>query len=695
MNILRHALGGLLAAVLVMATVLGPAATPAQADVCTELLVNGGFEADAGWQLGPSPVMPQYVTYTKHSGIRSLSLGITSGANVVSFSSARQTVAIPTASPQVLLSFWFYAMADSPATTDYMEVVLLDATGAAILNKPWLSHNDSRVWNQLTFDLTPWRGQTVQLYFNVYNDGVGGRAAMFLDDVSLVSCSSITTPTGTVTPTSGPLSPTPTPSPTATPGCVDVVVDGSFDSGLANWQVVGDYAGAASVSAPVRSAPNALKLGSLDQNLTGLTTVRQLVTIPSGYPLVTLEAWVYTQAQAGADADYQEMALLNSSGGMLYRPWQGRQNNPAWQQLMYNVSAFAGQTVFVSFSVNNDGIGGRTAMHVDDVRLRACASGAAATATATGTPAPASTSTPTVPPATLTAVSPGCIEITQNGGFEAGYQPWQFGANLLPAQRVTAPVASGSYAMQMGSQTANRNSYSSVRQVVTAPWGRPRVVVSFWAYTWAEELSGTDCQQFVLLAPGDVVWATPWRVLEDEGAWRQHVFDVVGAVGQPFSLYFNVCNDGEGGRTALFVDEVHAWACTSGAYPTDLELNVALSIPDPELGVALPLPTRTLTPFVAAPGRAPAAVSVSTPEADQTRIALQVPTQFLAGTRVATETPTSVIDSLTGGEASSLATGIRNWLNQLNARLPHGWPLLIALIVALLLFILLRGWLRR
>ncbi|MCX7708148.1 MAG: hypothetical protein N2204_09085, partial [Anaerolineae bacterium] len=364
--------------VLMLAACLGMAAAPVHAQSCVELVSNGGFETDAAWYFGPTPAMPQYVTYTKHSGNRSLLLGITSGGNVQSFSSARQTVTIPATSSQVRLSFWFYAMADSPATTDYMEVVLLDPAGA-ILNKPWRSHNDSRVWNQLTFDLTSWRGQTVQLYFNVYNDGVGGRAAMFLDDVSLTSCPTGATTVPTVTTTVGPPTATPTPSPT--PGCLDLVTDGRFDNGLANWQVVGDPAGAATVSTPARSAPLALKLGSLEQSLNSLTSVRQLVTLPAGYPYVALEAWVYTQTQAGAGADYQEMALLTSAGGPLYLPWRVQENNPAWHPLNYNISAFAGQTVFLSFGVNNDGVGGRTVMYVDDVRIRACTGGAVPTST--------------------------------------------------------------------------------------------------------------------------------------------------------------------------------------------------------------------------------------------------------------------------------------------------------------------------
>ena len=88
---LWRALSGLCVAALALGLAVGPAVAPAHAQTCTELLINGGFETDAGWQLGVSPVMPQYVTYAKHSGNRSLVLGITSGANIQSFSSARQT----------------------------------------------------------------------------------------------------------------------------------------------------------------------------------------------------------------------------------------------------------------------------------------------------------------------------------------------------------------------------------------------------------------------------------------------------------------------------------------------------------------------------------------------------------------------------------------------------------------------------
>ena len=577
-----------------LALVVLPGAA-ARAETCTELVANGGFETTGGWQLGATAVPPQYVTYTAHSGARSLQLGITSGGNLQSFSSARQTVAIPAGASQVTLSFWFYAIAEAPTTGDYMELVLLNADGSVVLAKPWRSSNDSRLWNQMAFDLSAWQGQTIQLYFNVYNDGTGGRSAMFLDDVSLTTCP--LTPTVTVTPPSVTPGPTSTPTftppsvtPSPTPGCTDLVRNGSFSSGLGDWETVGDPSGVGLSTDPYHSPPYALKLGSLDITLNGLAAARQLVTIPAGSPVVDLEVWIYTQSQPGAGADYQEIALLNSSGGLLYVPYRGPANDNAWVRLQFNLAAFAGQTVYLRFAVNNDGVGGRTVMYVDDVRMTACSSGPVPTPTMTlppptatwtpaatptwtpipfftWTPSPTSYPLPPTPPVVLTPLPAGCAELVQNGNFDAALAGWVPGANPLLPAIVTGPVLSPPYAVQLGTQTQNLNSYSSIRQTVTVPWGYSRTFVSFWGYTWSQSSAGQDAQEFVLLGPGNVVWAVPWKVLENNQIWQQHIYELVGVGGQTFDLYFAAINDGTGGTTALYVDDVHLWGCGGEASP--------------------------------------------------------------------------------------------------------------------------------
>ena len=702
---------------LVLGVAVMPAfvSAPVAAQSCPNLIVDGGFETGGNWVLGPNPVTPQYVTFTKHSGNQSLMLGITSGANVESFSSARQTVTIPATATQTTLNFWFYAMASAPATTDYMEVVLLDSAGA-ILTKPWVSHNNSQLWNQLSFDLSPWRGQTVQLYFNVYNDGLGGTAAMFLDDVSLTACTGGVTlvPTGGVTlipsgtpsqtPTpSGTPAPsgTPTPSSTPAPVCVDAIVNGDFTSGLTSWQPVGDLAGIASVTNPVHSTPYAVQLGSLTQNLNGLATIRQLVTIPTGYSQATLGVWVYTQAQSGTDADFQEIALWNSSGtAIVARLWGGRQNNPAWQQLLFDVSSFAGQTLFVSFSVNNDGAGGRTAMVVDDVRLQSCNATPGPTSTPTRTATPSATTTPVtaIPPIiTLTPYPPGCIDLLQNGGFEGGWPPWIVPYNPILPQIVTSPVFSGYYSAQFGSQTQNASSYSSARQWVTIPWSHPRVVLQFWAYTWAQSLSGDDRQEVVLLAPGDTVMSVPWKVLQNQQSWQPHSFELIGLGGQTFAVYFNVINDGTGGRTAMYVDDAHLWACSGSAYPPPMPVAVPLPamVQAPPLVVVVPLDAAPaiVVPAIVAPAIvAPAAVATAVASAPVVAAALAAATPSANITRVAVTQPTQLFASTAVAPPVEILNTASNWWSRIKLQEVLRWFLIASAIVGIFLVLL---WLLR
>ena len=45
--------------------------------------------------------------------------------------------------------------------------------------------SNAQKWQEHSYDLTPWAGQTVSLQWGVYNDGMGGQTAMYVDDVSL------------------------------------------------------------------------------------------------------------------------------------------------------------------------------------------------------------------------------------------------------------------------------------------------------------------------------------------------------------------------------------------------------------------------------------------------------------------------------------------------------------------------------
>jgi hypothetical protein len=188
MKAVWHELGQFcLVTALCLVAWIGPPALPAKAESCGDVIADGGFETGGVWQLGATPVPPEYVTHTKHTGARSLALGIAQGANAASYSSAKQIVMIPSGASEAKLSFWFYAAVGAQAGADKMQLLLLnpDGTTLAVL---WTSSSNNPAWSQLTYDVTPWRGQTVQVYFNVINDGSGDTTGIFLDDVSLAVC---------------------------------------------------------------------------------------------------------------------------------------------------------------------------------------------------------------------------------------------------------------------------------------------------------------------------------------------------------------------------------------------------------------------------------------------------------------------------------------------------------------------------
>ncbi len=394
MSILWRLVSRLCVAVLLIAA--GWALLPAPAvnaqGGCTDKIADGGFETGDAWQLGISPLTPEYVTYAQHSGEKSLALGITRGGGKMGYSSAKQMVTIPPGATKVTLSFWFNAMVEGIARPNAMQMILLNPDGSTLAT-PWKSSNDSRVWNQMTADLTRWRGRTVQIYFNVYNDGTSNTAGMFLDDVSLVVCGPTPSPTPsrTPTPTSGvtppwpttpatrtatptlPVTPPATPTATATPtNCADILQNGGFETGLSSWEAGPSALPVQPVTSPVHSGQWALRLGTQTDNVTSQSPVRQVVTIPAGSQTATLRFYVSTWAENPVGADWQEAGLFAVDASLLAPLLSEISNLAAWRVLEADLTPYRGQTVQLLFNVYNDGVNGRTAMFLDDVSLVVC-----------------------------------------------------------------------------------------------------------------------------------------------------------------------------------------------------------------------------------------------------------------------------------------------------------------------------------
>lgn len=200
---------------------------------CTELLINGNMETNIGWTFPTTAATGNYSTAQAFSPIRSARVGIVSGANVNSFSSARQQV---TASPAafVRLAWRSFPRSEPVDSQDQQSVsILKPGSTPTTLRTVWSGLRNDRAWLECSYNLSEFAGQEIIVNFTARNNGVNGKTAMFVDDVSLQACNApqitlegcslITpTPTATATPTLTPTAtttsaPTPTSTFTSTP----------------------------------------------------------------------------------------------------------------------------------------------------------------------------------------------------------------------------------------------------------------------------------------------------------------------------------------------------------------------------------------------------------------------------------------------------------------------------------------------
>jgi len=172
-----------------------PTGTSTPTSSCTEWVTNGNFEVDAAWQFGPTLRPPAYAADPTGGGSRVLRAGIAQdGEDVETWSYAWQTVSSLPAEASVTLQFRYYGVSADPVG-DWAEALIRDANGVPLKLVLWLPGGalDTRRWETHSLTLpADWlarlAGQPLQLYFNVYNNGNGAPAALYLDDVSLLVC---------------------------------------------------------------------------------------------------------------------------------------------------------------------------------------------------------------------------------------------------------------------------------------------------------------------------------------------------------------------------------------------------------------------------------------------------------------------------------------------------------------------------
>jgi hypothetical protein len=122
----------------------------------------------------------------KLGGGRAARVGNVSGPDIFSFSSVWQKVTIPAEAAQTTLRVNIYPLSqDGPGSGDVQNIMILNDRFQVVKT---LSRelNNSRTWENRTYDLSDFRGRTIYIYFSVVNLGRTGRpTAMYIDDVSL------------------------------------------------------------------------------------------------------------------------------------------------------------------------------------------------------------------------------------------------------------------------------------------------------------------------------------------------------------------------------------------------------------------------------------------------------------------------------------------------------------------------------
>lgn len=568
---------GLAAALLLAASILLPPAYALEPELqsCTNILINGGFETQSAWILSPSPVPPQYVNSPVQSGSWAMRLGnLGQLPNLASYSSIKQTITIPGNAVSANISFSVWTQSQANPGGDRQELILLPP-GATAVSQPvqplWSELSNVPSWRQFQFAINNQIGSTFDVYFNVYNDGLGGMTGMVLDNVMVTVCQ------GT------PQAPTATPTPSPLPGPAITWVGNLTPNGSSPQTLPAPafLYGTVEVNAPpITAAPG---------QGPGITCGLQYGTVPFfGGPwsnLVTL-AMAYVGDAGPSDRYGTSMGPLPA----------GLYQFDAW------CSTNGGATKVWSTPTNPG---------------RLTVTGAAPTPTPTPvTPVP----TPITP--WPTSIPPNCQNLIVNGGFEWDAS-WVLGPTTLMPYYTGAPnpVHSGARSMALGAtlpNSPNVASYSSAQQVVTIPATAQTAQLRFWYFPSSNAApGGLSRQEVILLDPlayGETI-AVLWRVTENNNAWLSRQIDLTPYRGRTVSVYFNARNAGNGTRTSMFLDDVELLAC--GGIVT-LPADQPVLVPSEEKGGSGAQPIAPAEQYPSTPGDSSAGAVAAAPNPQPT-----------------------------------------------------------------------------
>jgi hypothetical protein len=345
--------------------------TPTPTPCGSGLIMNDGFETGtlAPWViLGTNP--PPVVSNVQvHSGTFSALLGTVSGTEPNGDGSMYQQITVPTGGG--ILSYWWLGGTTDTITFDWQDAYITNSSGGILAT---IQHTCSNTagWQNVTYDMAAFSGQTIRIEFLVHQDGFGDDTYMYVDDATMLTSGGCPTWTPGIDPTATPTS-TPTVTPTSTP-CYDPnpVQNPGFESGsLSPWMIRDSAATPAVTTAQHHSGNYSVLLGTIaGPEPDGDSSIYQQVTVPTGGG--TLSFWYLPSTNIGGITfDWQDAYITDLDGNILATIMHRAEFEFDWVSTTYNMAAFAGQTIRIEFLVHQDGFGDVTSMYVDDIAILA------------------------------------------------------------------------------------------------------------------------------------------------------------------------------------------------------------------------------------------------------------------------------------------------------------------------------------
>ena len=159
--------------------------TPTGGGTGNASIVNGTFETGnlTGWTTGGA-LAPSISSVQKHGGSFSALLGASAAPEPNGDSFLSQNITLPAAFTSATLTFWYWPSSTDNVNFDWQEVQIQNTSGNTLAQVMKVCQN-TQAWTQVTVDLTPYKGQTIRLYFNAHGDGFGDLTYMYVDDVTL------------------------------------------------------------------------------------------------------------------------------------------------------------------------------------------------------------------------------------------------------------------------------------------------------------------------------------------------------------------------------------------------------------------------------------------------------------------------------------------------------------------------------